>query len=251
MRCLVNGIDEQYDLHVIKICTMSEFKLKYENRVADVNIFTIPDSICPKSMEALNVNEIIDLTSCEDQRAVKLVDLPFKSQNLMDNDTNVNKKKRKKKSQTSTGCKKQCCDNSDKLVSEFHLLISQGPEYICVSCSQLFFKQSVEQSVEEFRCSQKLQKNLLQMCVKSIKTVNNKDWICKQCKTYLMESKVPPCSIGNGFCFPAIPNELQGLTKLEERLISPRIPFMQIKELPRGGQLAMHGNVVNVPADVN
>lgn len=66
-----------------------------------------------------------------------------------------------------------------------------------------------------------------------------------------MESKVPPCSISNGFCFPAIRNELQGLTKLEERLISPRIPFMQIKELPRGGQLAMHGNVVNVPADVN
>lgn len=99
MRCLVNGIDEQYDLHVIKICTMSEFNLKYEHRVADVNICTIPDSICPKSKEALNVNEKIDLTSCEDQRAVKLVDLPFKSQNLMDNDTNVNKKKRKKKSQ--------------------------------------------------------------------------------------------------------------------------------------------------------
>lgn len=64
-----------------------------------------------------------------------------------------------------------------------------------------------------------------------------------------MESKVPPCSIGNDFRFPAIPNELQGLTKLEERLISPRIPFMQIKELPRGGQLAVHGNIVNVPAD--
>lgn len=42
LRCLVNGIDEQYDLHVIKICTMSEFKLKYEHRVADVNICTIP-----------------------------------------------------------------------------------------------------------------------------------------------------------------------------------------------------------------
>ena len=41
------------------------------------------------------------------------------------------------------------------------------------------------------------------------------------------------------------------LTPLEERLISPRIPFMQIRELPRGGQPSMHGNSVNVPSDVN
>ena len=41
------------------------------------------------------------------------------------------------------------------------------------------------------------------------------------------------------------------LTPSEKRVISPRIPFMQIRELPRGGQLSIHGNVVNVPADVN
>ena len=41
------------------------------------------------------------------------------------------------------------------------------------------------------------------------------------------------------------------MSPLEERLISPRIPFMQIRELPRGGQLSIHGNVVNVPSDVN
>ena len=29
------------------------------------------------------------------------------------------------------------------------------------------------------------------------------------------------------------------------------VPFMQIRELPRCGQLSIHGNVVNVPADVN
>ena len=50
--------------------------------------------------------------------------------------------------------------------------------------------------------------------------------------------------------FPVKP-ECLNLTCLEERLISPRIPFMQIRELPRDGQLSIHGNVVNVPADVN
>ena len=50
--------------------------------------------------------------------------------------------------------------------------------------------------------------------------------------------------------FPVKP-ECLNLTPLEERLISPRIPFMQIRKLPRGGQLSIHGNVVNVPAEVN
>jgi len=50
--------------------------------------------------------------------------------------------------------------------------------------------------------------------------------------------------------FPQRP-EVLNLTQLEERLISPRIPFMQIRELPRGCQLSIHGNVVNVPAEVN
>ena len=51
--------------------------------------------------------------------------------------------------------------------------------------------------------------------------------------------------------FPEKPDVLKDLTPLEERLISPRIPFMQVRELRSGGQLSIHGNVVNVPADVN
>ena len=52
--------------------------------------------------------------------------------------------------------------------------------------------------------------------------------------------------------FPVKP-ECPNLTPLEERLKSLCIPFMQIIlcELPRGGQLSIHGNVVNVPANVN
>ena len=50
--------------------------------------------------------------------------------------------------------------------------------------------------------------------------------------------------------FPDKP-EVLNLTSLEERLIPPRIPFMQLRELPRGGQLSIHGNIVNVPSDVN
>ena len=49
--------------------------------------------------------------------------------------------------------------------------------------------------------------------------------------------------------FPEKPKELD-LYPLEERLISLRIPFMQIHQLPRGGQFSIKGNVVNVPVDI-
>ena len=40
----------------------------------------------------------------------------------------------------------------------------------------------------------------------------------------------------NGLEFPTIPEEFK-LTKLEERLVPPRLVFMQLREMPRGGQI--------------
>lgn len=53
----------------------------------------------------------------------------------------------------------------------------------------------------------------------------------------------------NGLQFPEKPSE-PDLSPLEERLVAPRIPFMHLHEKPRGGQLSITGNVVNVPVDV-
>ncbi len=71
------------------------------------------------------------------------------------------------------------------------------------------------------------------------------------CHSNLKAGKLPTCAQANKMTFPEKPDVLKDLTPLEERLISPRIPFIQVRELPRGGQLSIHGNVVNVPADVN
>ena len=62
------------------------------------------------------------------------------------------------------------------------------------------------------------------------------------CHLNIKEGKLPQCSKANGMSFPDKPSVLD-LTLLEERLISPQIPFMQIHALPRGGQLSIHGNV--------
>ena len=49
--------------------------------------------------------------------------------------------------------------------------------------------------------------------------------------------------------WPEKPRELD-LHQPKERLIALRIPFMQIRELPRGGQYSLKGNVINVPGDI-
>ena len=61
--------------------------------------------------------------------------------------------------------------------------------------------------------------------------------------------KIPTLAAINKMSFPNKPKELD-LNQLEERLIALRIPFMQIRELPRGGQLSIRGNVVNVPCEI-
>ena len=65
----------------------------------------------------------------------------------------------------------------------------------------------------------------------------------------MRENRVPRLSVANGIRWPEKPDVLN-LHPLEERLISQRIPFMQSCELPRGSQLSVKGNIVNVPVDI-
>ena len=56
----------------------------------------------------------------------------------------------------------------------------------------------------------------------------------------------------NGFWYPEIPQNLPALDIVSQRLISPRIPFMQIRRLRHvHGQYGIYGQVINVPVDVN
>ena len=56
-------------------------------------------------------------------------------------------------------------------------------------------------------------------------------------------------SVANGMKWQNKPPELN-LHQLEERFIALRIPFMQIRELPCGGQHSFKGNVINIPVDI-
>ena len=133
-------------------------------------------------------------------------------------------------------------------IESFHKNIKCGPEYICTCCDQLWYRSSVT------KCNLNLYEidpiNIVKLCLTGVKSINDIEWICSTCHSNLKEGKLPSCAKANKMTFPDKP-EVLNLTILEERLVSPRIPFMQIRELPSGGQLSIHGNVVNVPANVN
>ena len=149
------------------------------------------------------------------------------------------------KNMESLNCGDFCSDEHSELlnghgnnfIAKFHKSVESGPDYVCKCCTQTWFKESV-------RTASNISSSVLHKCL-----IEENDLVCTTCYKHLRENKVPPCSKTNSLNFPPKPPELE-LTSLEERLVAPRIPFMQIREKPRGGQLSITGNVVNVPADV-
>lgn len=186
--------------------------------------------IKPKKWKPTTVNEAIQKASSEKVVQETEPDSPI-TKNISSQNSN--------KSIASTL-------NSDEFVAieNFRKNASMGPTYLCSCCTQTWFRDGVRKAnvlpMSEFT------KN----CLLGIKSNEDIEWVCCTCQKYLNLRKIPPLSVKKGCKFPEIPPELK-LTEMEERLISPRIPFMQLMEKPRGGQKSLRGNVVNVPSDVN
>ncbi|GFW97881.1 helitron_like_N domain-containing protein [Trichonephila clavipes] len=78
--------------------------------------------------------------------------------------------------------------------------------------------------------------------------------VCSTCLKAINKNSVPLLSVYNGFKYPPFPQHLKNfpLDLVTERLISPRIPFMQIRRLRHVlGQFGIYGQVINVPIEVN
>lgn len=75
--------------------------------------------------------------------------------------------------------------------------------------------------------------------------------VCKTCRDSLLKGKLPQFSTTNGFVYPPKPSSLPRLNDVEERMVAPRIPFMNIRRLTHeAGQYGIRGQVINVPIDV-
>ena len=132
----------------------------------------------------------------------------------------------------------------EESIKQFHSDISIGPLYVCTCCHQTWFRKSVSMLKNTHIPAESRR----QYCT-GFTSVNNEEWACHTCLSALRERKCPKLSVANGMKWPDKPAELN-LHQLEERLIAMRIPFMQIRELPRGGQYSLKGNVINVPVDI-
>ena len=128
-------------------------------------------------------------------------------------------------------------------IKQFHSSIAVGPLFVCTCCHQTWFRKGVCM-LKNINLPTSSRLNYTKFA-----SINDEEWICHTCMGAIRDGKVPKLSVANGMKWPEKPPELD-LHQLEERLISLRIPFMQIRELPRGGQYSLKGNVINVPVDI-
>ncbi|MCG7875518.1 MAG: AAA family ATPase [Candidatus Thiodiazotropha endolucinida] len=167
-----------------------------------------------------------------------------KAENIIDCKRKATKRKDSSFSQVEklTAKHKKYGSDIDVCIERFHKNVSVGPIYVCSCCHQTWFADTVSKA-KTFACKDK------EKYLTGVKSVKEEEWICCTCKDNIKCGKVPKLSVLNGMKWPPKPKELE-LFPLEERLISLRIPFMQMRELPRGRQLSVKGNVVNVPVDI-
>lgn len=117
--------------------------------------------------------------------------------------------------------------------------------YACKICNRLWFKSDLKTLDEE--------------SFEFIRTFlpdvhENSIAVCSTCRTSIKIKSIPKMAAHNGFEYPTIPDNFRNcpLDLVSERLVSPRIPFMQIRRLRHvHGQYGIYGQVINVPVEVN
>ena len=110
----------------------------------------------------------------------------------------------------------------------------------CSVCERLRFKRDVRPATAGF------QHPLERMGL----SVENPE-ACHTCYNSLKRGNIPRLAASNGFTYPPDPGNLPALNSITRRLISPRIPFMQVRNLRYDtGRNSIVGQVINVPVDV-
>ena len=144
-------------------------------------------------------------------------------------DTERRKQSRNKEKNKKTSRKRQkrneASQNQQQTIhdatSQFHKEVEQGPVYVCCVCNQLWYRYSVV----ETRTDRLPDCEAVYICVPHD---GERGWLCNTCSSQLKKKKILPCSAANGMGFPNMPDKLKDKHQLEWRLMSPRIPFMNI-----------------------
>ena len=133
-------------------------------------------------------------------------------------------------------------------VNIFNEKTSHGPIYVCTVCLQTWFHGSVS-NVSNITWASNIQKATYLECTQHYKSVDGKEWLCNTCKAALKKGQWPKLSVANGMGFPDIPDALK-LYGMEERVVSPRLLFFQMRSHFLGRRTRVIGHVVNLAVDV-
>ena len=121
---------------------------------------------------------------------------------------------------------------------KFYNKILEAPSYVCNACKKLCYK-----SVCKFVPADEV------ITYESIYSLETEDgcWLCNRCLAAIKKGVIPANAEANHMAVGDIPGELKNFNSLEERLISRVAAFMKLVLLPRGGQRALQGQVINFP----
>ena len=111
-----------------------------------------------------------------------LLDSPLICEELQ---TSLNKKLKLSDTSKDGLSSKKFKNKESAIVTQFHKLVSCGPQYICTSCCQTFFRHSdVKFDI------QGLKPEMKRLCTLGHKSVEDKEWICQQCANSLKKNNL-------------------------------------------------------------
>lgn len=118
--------------------------------------------------------------------------------------------------------------------------------YACSVCDKLWFKNDLKPitTAQLEVISEWFIKEKRRLCKKEY------EMSCRTCRRTLNRKSMPLLAKVNGFSYPDQPPGLPPLDPISERLISPRLPFMQVRRLRHDFSYGIIGQVINVPVEV-
>ena len=129
----------------------------------------------------------------------------------------------------------------DRKVSNFKLLIKNGPFFICVTCNRCLYRTSVICfNIEKYSVDE----NIIFM----VKSYDDNYYICTTCDKALRKNSVPCQAVANRLNVVELPKLFQDIRRLERLLVSRRILFKKVTVMPKGKSLKIKGSICNVPA---
>ncbi|XP_050311191.1 uncharacterized protein LOC126746839 [Anthonomus grandis grandis] len=131
-----------------------------------------------------------------------------------------------------------------KRPTNFELALREGPTVVCSCCLRLWIPSScrkVNVQMLEIKFGNQFIAQIF----------NDGVLLCNSCSQNIYKGQLPKFWSGNHNMVHRIPAELKGLTILEERMVSARLPFMQIRQVGYARQCYITGQIVNVPINID